>query len=44
MKKVNAILAVVFFLLISFGATAQTKPAVTGEAYFIGKLKRRMVN
>ena len=37
MKNVKAILAVVFFLLLSFGANAQTQPAVAGEAFFIGK-------
>lgn len=37
MKKVNVIIAGVFFLLVSFGASAQTQTALTGEAYFIGK-------
>lgn len=40
MKKVNVILAVVFSLLFSFGANAQTKAvadSLTGEACFIGK-------
>jgi len=37
MKKVKLFLAGVFFLLISFGANAQTQPDVKGEAFFIGK-------